>query len=270
MIANLARYRQPITPPVDRLNASSAMVAASVSAKVVEGPVPSARAVSASAFAAADLFSAASSFVQAEHLKPFSGYDHGIVHESGYLNVERYNNYLFDKAATTMVSEGQKAGLSLNKDDILTALRSANSGIAALKDDNEARVKLLGPGSVLIDLSTSEMRNFTDMYIAAKEKGLDTNRVKEAATLQGMANKDKRLGITTVVYDPEKEKTGYGNTLASEKVSSTSEKPWDKLKTSLYDSFGLSNAMINLLVDSVKAGSTDGKKILDFIQALFS
>ena len=68
--------------------------------------------ISPQAKALAEFFEAASAFIQKEHFEPFTGWKrdsagYTLNSESAYLDVEKYNNYLFDKAAATLVEQAK-------------------------------------------------------------------------------------------------------------------------------------------------------------------
>jgi len=138
------------------------------------------------------LFDAADAFIQKEHLVPFQGYrftngSHGYVidYEGAYLDVGKYNNYLFDKAAANLVAEARNKGIELDKKDVVAQLKENNAEIAAMKLDDQNRRDLLGSTSVMSRLGWSDLQAFTDMYITAKENGLDVMQVEVLANQKG-------------------------------------------------------------------------------------
>jgi hypothetical protein len=52
-------------------------------------------------------------------------------------------NYLFDKAATKLVEQAGRLGLTLDKDETLAQLKADNADIAAIKYSDADRVKHL-------------------------------------------------------------------------------------------------------------------------------
>ncbi|MDR3299624.1 MAG: hypothetical protein LBU43_06390 [Candidatus Accumulibacter sp.] len=150
----------------------------------------------------AEFYEAASAFVQKEHLKPFTGWKYdsaGYVlnNESGYLDIEKYNNYLFDKAATTLVEQAGRLGLTLDKNEALAQLKADNADIAAIKYSDSERVKYLKMCQEVCysNLSYSEVNSLTDMYIKAKENGLDARQVGDVAFWLGIYNGDRKSDI---------------------------------------------------------------------------
>ncbi|MDR1848554.1 MAG: hypothetical protein LBQ75_00775, partial [Zoogloeaceae bacterium] len=118
-----------------------------------------------------DLFSAADTFIQKEHLVPFAGYrfsngTHGtmIDYEGAYIDVGKYNNYLFDKAAANLVTQAREKGIELDTKDVVAQLKENNVEIAAMKLDDQKRRDLLGPASTWARLGWSDVQAFTDMY----------------------------------------------------------------------------------------------------------
>jgi hypothetical protein len=139
-----------------------------------------------------DLFSAADAFIQKEHLVPFAGYrysngSYGTMkdYEGAYIDVGKYNNYLFDKAAANLVAQAREKGIELDTKDVVAQLKDNNAEIAAMKLDDQKRRDLLGPANVLSRLGWSDLQAFTDMYITAKENGLDVSQVWTLASDKG-------------------------------------------------------------------------------------
>lgn len=226
--------------------------------------------ISSTAATASDMFAIANKFVRDEHIEPFRGYDKGIVSPGGHLNVEKYNNYIFDKAASEMVGTAANAGLTLSKGDILDALKTSNSGIASLKNDETARIANLGQASVLSHINLGDLNFLTDMYIKGKSADLEVSIVKDLAGQMGLSNKYKNEGISVAVYDPERELKGLPYTDTAVQVSADSVDEFDKLKLSLYGKLGLSTQMINLLIDNIRVGNKDESKTLSFLQSVMS
>lgn len=133
--------------------------------------------ISESAKLLSSLYATANEYVKDEHLPAFTGPVQGNMPPSGYVNVGKYNDYLFDKAASTMIAAAKDSGISLDKADVVAQLKSDNAEIASIKLDNASRVHKLGSGSVMADLTLSDLDNLTETYIAAKEHGLDLAEV---------------------------------------------------------------------------------------------
>jgi hypothetical protein len=156
--------------------------------------------ISPQAKALAGFFEAASAFIQKEHFEPFTGWKrdsagYTLNSESAYLNIEKYNNYLFDKAATELVGQARQLGLALDRDEVLAQLKASNADIAALRFNNAERLKYLEMNLNVCDsnLSYGEVNSLTDMYITAKENGLDTTQMRLVAFRLGSYNHDGAL-----------------------------------------------------------------------------
>jgi hypothetical protein len=155
-------------------------------------------------------FEAASAFIQEEHLEPFTGWKFSngrsgyiLNRESAYLDVEKYNNYLFDKAATTLVEQAGQMGLALDKDETLAQLKADNADIAAIRFNNTERVKYLEMDLIVYsNLSRDEVNSLTDMYITARENGLDTSPMAVVASQLSIYNRDQKDKIIVAeAYD---------------------------------------------------------------------
>ncbi|MDR0233776.1 MAG: hypothetical protein LBI31_03095, partial [Zoogloeaceae bacterium] len=190
----------PVSTATSATTATTSTASGTTSAAVgnASGEAPSAPSVTAQETASArttisaegsilsGLFEAADAFIQKEHLVPFQGYQfsngswgYSINYEGAWLDVGKYNNYLFEKAATNLVAEAKEKGIELDKKDVVAQLKENNAEIAAMKLDDQKRRELLGEASVLArgGYTLSDIRAFTDMYITAKENGLDVSQV---------------------------------------------------------------------------------------------
>jgi len=134
------------------------------------------------------LYTSASDYLKSEHMEPFPGIVKGYIAPSGYINVEKYNAYLFDKAATTMVAAAMDKGIPLDKEAVLAQLKGDHSDIAAITLDDQYRKAKLGENSVFTDLALSDLDNMTDVYITAKENGLDLEEVGGLALDRAIQN----------------------------------------------------------------------------------
>lgn len=267
MFATIIASRLPAATPVQVARGG----AGTPKTIAVNGPNQSAIVtVSSTATAASEMLQSANKFIQSEHIEPFTAFDAGNVTPGAYLNVEKYNAYVFDKAASDMITKAASAGLSLSKDDVLSTLKANNSSIASLKTDNETRVKALGDNNVFAYIGVSDLDILTSMYITGKEAGLDTSSFDGLAMKVGSSNKYRHDGTTMIVHDPERENAGLPYSDSEAKVSSDAKDEFDKIKLSLYDKLGLSTQMINLLVDSVRVGNKETTPILSFIQSILS
>ena len=172
--------------------------------------------ISPQAKALAELYEAANAFVREEHLEPFTGWKsdsagYTLNYESAYLDVEKYNNYLFDKAATTLVEQARQLGLALDKDETLAQLKADNADIAAIWFNNTERVKYLKMCQSVgfSGLSYGEVEILTDMYIIAKENGLDTSQVNLLASQLGGYHYHDDQAIAREWYHLSPERSAY-------------------------------------------------------------
>jgi type III secretion system FlhB-like substrate exporter len=134
------------------------------------------------------LYETASAYVMQEHLEPFAGYIKGNVTPGAYIDVGKYNDYLFDKAASTLVDHAKEQGISLDKKDIIAQLKSDHSDIAEMELNDQDRRSKLGSSSMYAKLSIADINNLTDTYITAKENGLSLDQVHILATKRGIQN----------------------------------------------------------------------------------
>jgi hypothetical protein len=188
------------------------------------------------------LFEEADAFIQKEHFISFQGYrytngSHGYVidYEGAYLDVGKYNNYLFDKAATSLVAQAKEKGIELDKNDVAAQLKANNTEIAAMKLDDQSRRDLLGSASVLSRLSWSDLQSFTDMYITAKENGLDVTEVLHLAHDKGVYSAP---GVTWIRSAPPAD-------LFSEFTLNLAE----EIRGKLTDFFGIGKELFDFILD---------------------
>jgi hypothetical protein len=140
----------PSSPAVEeKLVASAAN--SSVSSATAEISESSQPIISPQGAMLSDLFAAADEFIRNEHLAPYQGirYSYGswgyiIDDEGSYLDIGKYNNYLFDKAATSLLKHAKEKGITLDKNEVIAQLKANNPEIAAMKLDNQNRRDILG------------------------------------------------------------------------------------------------------------------------------
>jgi hypothetical protein len=189
-IASTAGALPPATPPAG--DACGAGASSGKGAPVTASPEPQ---ISPRARALAELYDAASAFVQKEHFEPFTGWKYSggssgyvLNNESAYMDIERYNNYLFDKVAAKLVDQAGQLGLALDKKDVLAQLKADNADIAAIRYSDADRVKYLKMCASVgfSKLTSSDVDSLTDMYITAKENGLDATQVHSVAFWKGL------------------------------------------------------------------------------------
>jgi hypothetical protein len=185
------------TPQTEPRSTGSASGASGKDTLVTASPEPQ---ISPKARALAELYETASAFVQKEHFEPFTGWKYNgagyvLNRESGYMDVERYNNYLFDKAATTLVDQARQMGLALDKDETLAQLKADNADVAAIRYSATERIKYqnMCADVVYSQLTYSDINSLTDMYISAKENGLDAKQLSTVAFVMGIHNRDQAL-----------------------------------------------------------------------------
>ncbi|WP_407316080.1 hypothetical protein [Pseudomonas sp. nanlin1] len=154
--------------------------------------------ISSSAIVLSSLYAVASDYIKNEHLTAYSGAVNGNVTPGAYIDVGKYNDYLFEKAAMTMVVAAKEKGLDLAKEDVLAQLKDEHSDIASIRLDEANRQKKLGGDNVYSDLTTADLDNFTKAFIAAKENDLDINEVEGLALQRGIQN---RCGSTLQAGD---------------------------------------------------------------------
>ncbi|NIE76529.1 hypothetical protein F3J44_08980 [Pantoea sp. Tr-811] len=155
-------------------------------------------AISDEAKALLKLYASAGDYVRGQYMEPYAGRVNGNSPPSGYINIEKYNNYLFEKAAGKMVSAASDLGITLKVSDVLAQLKVDNQDIADIQMDERNRKSRAGAESVLYNLTSSDLDNFTDIYIAAKENGLDLEQVAGLAIDRGIQN---RYGSTLKEFD---------------------------------------------------------------------
>jgi hypothetical protein len=216
--------------------------------------------------ALAQLYDAASAFVQAEHFDVFKGWKYdsaGYVlnNESAYMDVERYNNYLFDKAATRLVEEArQQFGATLEKKDVLAQLKAENANIAAIRFNDNERRNTLGVGvNGYANLTYSDVQSLTDMYITAKENGLNAAFVHDVAFHKGSYNQDKDILVEATFWTPEK--------LAAEPMRTRIE--WaEEIKSKLTTTFGFEARFFEQLLNPRMSLGSANTNTLEFISQL--
>jgi hypothetical protein len=206
-IASLASSSAAFVPAASQAgtNSSGAVSVSSNDAPITTSPEVQ---ISPQAKALAEFYEAASAFVREEHIEPFTGWKrdsagYTLNYESAYLDVEKYNNYLFDKAATTLVEQAKQLGLALDKDETLAQLKADNADIAAISFNNTERVKYLKMCQSVgfSNLSYGEVESLTDMYILAKENGLDATQVGTVAFYLGGFHHNDDNAIMGELYE---------------------------------------------------------------------
>lgn len=144
--------------------------------------------LSSGAVALDALFKSASQSIKDNHMEPFSGYVRGNVSAAAYIDVNMYNDYIFEKSATDMVKQAKDLGIELDKEDVIKQLKTENPEIASIRASDSDRVNKLGPTSTYAKLSASDLETLTKTYITAKENNLDLDQVDILAAKMGFQN----------------------------------------------------------------------------------
>jgi len=210
-----------------------------------------------------DLFAAANQFVRDEHMEPCPGYVNGTLSDAAVLDVGKYNDYIFAKAADKMVGQAAAGGVTLDKDEVIKQLKESNSEIAAIKDDDASLKAVLGETCTFSELSPSDRRNLTDIYIAAKEKGLNTDMVQGIAMRTGTVLNHQWLGIQ---YAAGADWVIHINDAASPPEGLSES--LSKIASDLYGQFGMSNMLINTIVAVSYFDKDQRSPMLSFLLAL--
>jgi hypothetical protein len=217
------------------------------------------------------LYESAGGYVRGQHMERYAGPVNGISPPSAYVNVERYNSYLFDKAAEDMVSSAKSLGFTLEKSDVLAQLKKDNSDIASIKYDDKARQEKLGSMNVMSSLSLADVDSFTDVYITAMENGLDLEKVEllafERAVQNHWGGRLKEgdafpLGWDFSETDPEKIEA------AKFKVSESVTQQVAEIRAKLQGNLGLSNDFLQYLLNPRIGVASGAGFSLDFLSKL--
>lgn len=217
------------------------------------------------------LYASASDYVKSEHLQAYSGSVNGNITAGAYINVEKYNEYLFEKAATAMVAAAKDNGIALDKSDVLAQLKNDNADIAGIKMDDQDRKAKLGPDNIYADLSTSDLDRLTDIYITAKENGLNIDEVEGLALRKGVQN---HYGSTLQAGDIYPYDWDYSETDPDKIAAAKNQLPdaitskADEIKSTIQGDLGLGSDFIAFLLNPKTGlrGATDAS--LDFLSKL--
>jgi len=168
-----------------------------------------------------------------------------MVNQQGaYVDIERYNNYLFDKAATTLVAQAKEKGIELDKKDVLAQLKENNAEIAALKFDFQGRLEKLAYNSTYRRLTYSDIQGITDIYIMAKENGEDLSDGVRANNVTLLVSKLTHYRFAQTVT------MGYGR---SSDIPDATLKLAAEIRGKMTDSFGFGIDFFNNILDPNKA-----------------
>ncbi|GGU54112.1 hypothetical protein GCM10009504_08780 [Pseudomonas laurentiana] len=217
------------------------------------------------------LYASASDYVKSEHLQAYSGSVNGNVTVGAYINVGKYNDYVFDKAATAMVAAAKDNGIMLDKADVLAQLKSDHADIASITLDDQDRTSKLGPNNMYADLSTSDLDSLTDIYITAKENGLSLDEVAGLALRKGIQN---HYGSTLQAGDIYPYDWDYSETDPDKIAAAKNQLPEaitskaDEIKSKIQGDLGLGSDFIPFLLNPKIGlrGATDAS--LDFLSKL--
>ncbi|RZL28311.1 MAG: hypothetical protein EOP64_04900 [Sphingomonas sp.] len=164
------------------------------------------------------LFDQANKLVQKKHVEPFTGYVHGNLTTGAVIDVKKYNDYLFGKAADAVVAGAAEQGISLDKGNVIAQLKDANKSVASLNQSQEARNALLGSNFTLTRLTQSDYDKATDTYIAAQENGLSYDPTLISG-LKATFSSYSTTGPHMKVVSTEEYLRRYGNDFSPETVA---------------------------------------------------
>lgn len=243
---------RPVTPEKPKPTENTARA-------IPDSPAPESK-ISETAKLLSSLYENASKFVVAEHLEPFSKYVNGQGAAEAYINVGRYNHYVFDKAASSMIEQAAKQGITLDKKDVIAQLKADNTEIAEMKLDNQQRISRLGENSVLTHLSEDEMNALTDLYISARENGLDLFQVDVLATHKGIQKYyGAALGEGDIIPGAPNEQNPIS--------PSTLEKA-EEIRGKIQGNLGLGDDFVNYMLNPKVALRGASEVFLDFFSRL--
>lgn len=229
--------------------------------------------ISSQASALFKLYDAASSFVKSQSMTNFSGYVQGNVTPSAYIDVGEYNDYVFDKAASAMVDEANNLGISLDKNDVISQLRQENSDISNIKSDQAKTNAALGASSVYLNLSASDRSALTDIYIKAKEGGLDTDQVEVLAAKKAFTSSlgSDQSGAVFMPADWDWSETDPDKIAAAKASIGQAAEIVDKadeVKSKLISDLGLGKDFISHILDAETGGGITSSSTLEFLSKL--
>lgn len=173
----------PNSTATRQLNTSATQVASEKSQRSPQGTTNSHEELqlSSTSQALTQAFQQAVSWLQQEALEPFQGRRNQLGTASVNIDVGRYNLYLVDQK----VSELQQTfGSSVDAKEMKNQLAQA-SGITTENPLNPANRKNQLHQNVAGLLHEKDVQALTDIYIHAKEEGLDTDQVNHLAFFMG-------------------------------------------------------------------------------------
>jgi hypothetical protein len=192
-IVSGSTYSTATTP---QTTSATSAASPSASSAAATGTQSSKAVISYQGTVLSSLFDAADEFIQKEHFNVFAGYrftngssGYTIDAEGAYLDVEKFNNYLFDKAATTLVAQAKEKGIELDKKDVLAQLKENNAEIAEIKFDYGKLMENLPYNSIYRRLTYSDVQSLTDVYIMAKESGEELREIGKSNFVTALASK---------------------------------------------------------------------------------
>jgi len=267
---NPNNFQLPVTPSASK--ALSTAKNTEPNTKLAATPFASSEAeISDQAKILLSLYTSAGDYVKSEYMGPYPGQINGNSPPSAYVNVEKYNSYLFDKAATDMVATAEKLGLSLDKADVLAQLRNDNSEIASITFNNHDRLDKLGPANAFSDLTVADMDNFTAVYITAKENGLNMADVGAMALGRGIQNRyaHTEVGGDIFPYGWDFSETDEKKITAAKNFfpASVTEKA-EAIRNKLQGDLGLGSDFVQYLLDPRFGLRSATDASLDFLSAL--
>lgn len=217
------------------------------------------------------LFESASRYMEQEYKIHYVDYRIERSCPGGYMNIEKYNNYLFDKAATTMVRQAGEQGMVIEKDDVLAELKSANTHISSLKFDDQGRRSTLGVNHSYFHLSLADLDDFTTMYITAKEHGLNVDDVERVAAAKGFYKSCEGLWVESCHLPIDFDRTETD----PKKIEAARVDPPEHLmekareiKAKLQGDLGLGSGFMNYLLNPRLGLGGQAESTLDFLSRL--
>lgn len=198
------------------------------------------------------LYASASDYLKEEYLEAYAGPVKGHHSPGAYIDVGKYNDYLFDKAATTMVAAARNQGVALEKADVLAQLKSDNIDMVNIRMDDASRKQKLGATVDFAYLTDSDIDNFTKTYITAKENGLDLAEVQVLASNRGHQNRHGSALQAGDIYpydwdfsETDPEKIAAAKNIMPESITLKAE----ELRSKLQGDLGLGSDFIEFLLN---------------------
>lgn len=206
------------------LNASAMQTASNTSKKLADKTtsVNTDLQLSSTSQALIQEFQQAVKWLQQEALEPFQGRGDELGTLSTIIDIGRYNLYLIDKKADELQ---QRFGSSIDIKEMKSQLIQA-SGIATENTLNSANRKEQLVQNVAGLLHDQDVQALTDIYIYAKEEGLDTKQVEHLAFFLGVYRHSQR-GANS--YHPPSQPADAETIKQAQAIFSSKQNPVAKL-----------------------------------------